>query len=109
MSHLIDYYQLEFIDQKLRDVMRSVENKFGSQIITSLYRIDDSGVHGQLPLRGTDIRCRNIESGEEIANEINDIWIYDPIRPEMKVAIAHGDGSNYHIHLQVHPRTVKKS
>jgi hypothetical protein len=53
----IDLKQLEFIDPKLREIALAVEDEFGEQVITSLYRIDDAGVHGTLPLRGIDLRC----------------------------------------------------
>ena len=44
-------------------------------------------------------------SGLKITDEINKYWIYDPERPEKKVAIYHDAGSGKHIHLQVHPNT----
>ena len=105
----IDVYQLEFIHRTMRDVLKDVEDEFGSQTITSLYRIDDSGVHGQLPLRGVDLRCRERGYGQTVIDWINSKWQYDPARPEKKVAIAHGLGYNYHIHLQVHHSTVRRS
>lgn len=107
--YTIDVYQLEFIHRALRDVLKDIENEFGSQTITSLYRIGDDGVHGQLPLRGTDLRCRDKEHGKMVVDWVNEKWSYDPARPDSKVAIAHGAGSNYHIHLQVHPSTVRRA
>lgn len=77
----------------------------GFDIVTSAYRPGDSGVHGQIPVRGLDIRCRDSQKGSEAEIEINSKWIYDPDRPEMKVCIGHGEGDNYHVHLQVHPKT----
>ncbi len=94
------------MDQKLRGIMKDVENEFGPQVITSIYRIGDSGVHGTLPVRGTDLRCRDEDFGAKFCEKVNSLWQYDPERPEKKVAVAHGEGSNYHIHLQVHPNTI---
>ena len=106
--HLIDIYQLEFIDKKLRMILKDIESNFGPQVITSLYRIDDFGVHGTLPLRAIDLRCRNKQFGNFVSDFINSRWFYDLNRPSKKVAVPHGQGSNYHIHLQVHRLTEKK-
>ncbi|KKL45053.1 hypothetical protein LCGC14_2359470, partial [marine sediment metagenome] len=37
----------------------------------------------------------------------NKYWKYDLKRPKLKVAIAHGKDSNYHIHLQVSDNTTE--
>ncbi len=104
----IDYEQLEFIDQTLRMLVRSVEKETGFEFtITSLYRIDDSGNHGQLPLRAMDLRCRSALVGAIIETWINDNWVYDPNRADKKCCLLHGAGSNLHFHLQVHPNTVR--
>ena len=102
----IDINQLEFIDRTLRDITMFVESFSGMEpTITSLYRIGDYGVHGQLPLRGIDVRVRRMSIGHTIMNAINDKWYYDSKRPEMKCAVLHGVGSNLHLHLQVHANT----
>ena len=102
----IDYQQLEFIHPTLRELVHSVEIETGFEFtITSLYRIGDSGNHGQLPLRAMDLRCRSPLVGLPIEAWINDTWKYDPDRPEMKCCLMHGAGSNLHFHLQVHPNT----
>jgi len=104
----IDIDQLEFIDRTLRDMLLYLEDVAGMEpIITSLYRIGDTGVHGQLPLRGCDIRVRNIAIGRELANYINKKYFYDFRRPEMECAVVHGSGSNLHLHLQVHRNTER--
>ena len=104
----IDINQLEFIDRKLRDVLLFVEKETGIEFsITSLYRIGDTGVHGTLPVRGTDLRMRNLKIGHEIEALVNSNWQYDLTRPDTKCALLHGEGSNLHIHLQVHPNTEK--
>jgi len=105
----IDYKQLDFIDKKLRHVMGWLEDETGLIFtITSLYRMNDSGVHGALPVRGCDLRVRNEKIGELLCDFVNQHWIYDTDRLDKTVAIAHGNGSNYHIHLQVHPNTVEQ-
>lgn len=101
-----DINQLEFIDRKLRDMAIWIEEKTGLEFtITSLYRIDDNGVHGTLPLRGLDFRCRNLETGITIEALINTFWIYDRNRPGKKCCFLHGHDSNLHFHFQVHPNT----
>lgn len=73
---------------------------------TSGYRPGDKGVHGAIPCRGRDLRCRDAFVGQAVCDFINRSWTYDPDRPELKVALYHGEGMNAHIHLQVHPHTV---
>lgn len=105
----IDIEQLEFIDKNLRLMVLDFfeENEFRETVITSLYRINDNGVHGQLPLRGIDIRWRLDWSpeGEQIAQWINERWQYDPDRPEKKCCIYHDVGQGAHLHFQTHPNT----
>jgi len=86
-----------------------------SLLITSIKR--DKGVHGVW--RGIDVDvCDGIiyEGGlltaeaEMIAMHINDLFQYDPQRPEMYCCFygwrdKSGKHDN-HIHFQVHPRTV---
>lgn len=103
----IDIKQLEFINKDLRNILLFIEKETGHEhTITSLYRIDDGGVHGTLPLRGTDLRMRNESVGKIIESIVNNKYSYDPARPEKKCAFLHGSGSNLHLHIQVHPNTV---
>lgn len=101
----IDLGQLEFIHPVLREIALAVEERFGTKVVTSLYRIGDSGVHGQLPLRGLDLRCRTRRHGEMVEKFVNDRWQYDPNRPEMQCCLCHNTGQGLHLHLQVHPNT----
>jgi len=102
----IDYQELDFIDDMLKQVAQDVEQLMeGEAVITSLYRIGDSGVHGTLPLRAMDLRCRDALTGSEIESAINAIWIYDPSRPRINVCKFHDVGYGPHIHIQVHPKT----
>ena len=105
----IDIAQLEFIAPTLRIILVEVEKRTGIEFtITSLYRIDDDGVHGSLPLRGTDLRVRDLMVGKVLEEVINDQWLYDPLRPDKMCAYLHGSGYNLHLHLQVHPNTLRK-
>ena len=102
----IDIKQLEFIDVNLRAILTDIEKITGVEFtITSLYRIDDDGVHGTLPLRGTDLRMRSRPFGEVVELYVNSKWKYDSQRPTMKCAILHGDGANLHLHIQVSDTT----
>lgn len=106
----IDIGQLEFIDQNLRTMAIETEAAFGCVfIVTSLYRIGDDGVHGQLPLRGLDWRCRTLAFGNLVAEHINQRWQYDYSRPGMECCRCHAVGGGaLHLHLQVHPKTIKR-
>lgn len=102
----IDIGQLEFIDKKLRRLALWLEEKTGFEFTdTSIHRIGDDGVHGTLPVRGLDLRCRSQEVGITIEAMINKSWIYDPKRTGKKCCYLHGDGPELHLHLQTHPNT----
>jgi len=108
MLSLIDLDNLEFIDHNLRKIVREVQDFFGVPlIVTSLYRIDDSGVHGSLPLRGIDARCRDARMAEPIKEFVDFSWQYDPHRIEMTCCMAHDPGGGFHLHFQTHPRTQR--
>ena len=87
-------------------------------------KLKGSGVHAAgPPWRAIDLRIFNAmgraqqnigrsldeaqERAEEIAQRVNCNWQYDPERPGLKVAIASPHGTGPHIHLQVHPATVR--
>ena len=103
----IDIIQHVFIDAKLRNLTFWLELETGLEFTeTSTYRIGDPGVHGTLPVRGIDLRCRNRKIGEAIAKLINSYWEYDKKRPEKQCALYHGKAP--HLHLQVHPNTRRR-
>ena len=105
----IDIAQLEFIELRLREIALWLKKATGfSFTITSLYRINDKGVHGKLPLRAIDLRMRNKQIGREIESLINNRWMYDDKRPALKCAVLHGKGMNLHLHLQTHPNTIRR-
>lgn len=107
---IIDLEQLAFVDPKLREIATGFEDETGlTMTVTSIYRIGDDGVHGQLPVRGLDWRCRSFVLGNFIAGFINKRWVYDPARPEKKVCTCHEvDGKGLHLHLQAHPDTERR-
>lgn len=71
-------------------------------------KLGGSGIHvvGP-PWRAVDVAFKSWEEAQEVAALVNAKWIYDPKRPQMKVAYAKKHGTGPHIHLQVHPRTIK--
>lgn len=81
--------------------------RLGFDTITSAYRPDDKGVHGTMPIRGLDFRCRDSIIGEKLEEYINERWIYDHERPDIKVALYHDVGKGKHLHVQVHPNTER--
>lgn len=99
--------QLDFIDETLKALLFDLESYDGEQVITSLYRINDNGVHGTLPLRGMDVRCRDADKGADLEEYLNSRWQYDTQRPDKVVCIFHDVGMGAHLHLQVHPNTEK--
>lgn len=104
----IDVQQISMLHHALREVLKQVERDTGMEFtITSMHRSGDSGVHGTMPLRAVDLRCRSKTVGTELERFINSNWCYDPARPGYQVCRAHGQGNNYHLHIQVHPNTKR--
>jgi hypothetical protein len=104
----IDINNLDFINKTLRTIVTEFEQESGIELtVTSLYRIDDKGVHGQLPLRGIDFRMRDARIGKIIEKQINDKWTYDPLRPYKRCAVFHNVGRGIHLHIQSHQNTVR--
>lgn len=105
----IDIKQLEFIDDNLRTIVQEIEKHFGVEFtITSLYRIANSGVHGTLPLRGIDLRCRDENLGIFVQSYVNRHWDYDASRPNKKCCLFHSVGRGFHLHVQTHPKTERR-
>ena len=105
----VDLQQLDFINSTLRKMVTELEDHYGVQFtVTSLYRMNNEGsVHGQLPLRGVDLRCYDSEIGYLIEQRTNRKWTYDPARPEKKCCMYHNVGQGAHLHLQVHAKTTE--
>ena len=103
----IDIIQLKFIDIKLRKLLVWLEEATGLTFTeTSIYRENDPGVHGTMPVRGTDLRCRDFNIGKAIEKFINTHWQYNPKRLNKRCAKLHDEGPNMHLHIQVHPDTI---
>ena len=103
----IDIAQLKYYHPRLRQILQWLERKTGLTFtVTSQYRIDDDGVHGTLPLRGTDLSCKVPTIGKSVERFINANWIYDPDRLNKRVARYHGPVP--HLHIQVHPKTQRR-
>lgn len=82
-------------------------------VVTSAYRTKkiyakDSGIHMTIPLRADDISSAEFGDPESIRDDINNLWIYDPKRPNLSVCVYHDVGLGQHFHLQVHDNTIRK-
>lgn len=69
---------------------------------------NDSGIHGQIPLRALDFRSRFYVRPGNIESVINRMWVYDPLRPHLQVCVYHNTGRGYHFHVQIHENTVTR-
>ena len=93
----------------LQEIILSTADKFGL-VVTESYRKQKhrNDLHGTDPIRAIDIRSWCYTYPEGVADWINETWIYDPDRPDMKCAILHDAGSGMHFHIQVHPMTRRR-
>lgn len=90
----------------LRDLISWMSTRVPKITITCAYeKRPCPSVHNTVPLRGIDIRSTIYSCPKDICADINKHWIYDPERPEYKVANYHDAGRGIHIHLQVHDNT----
>ncbi len=97
----------------LIDVIVWVAISFGLMITEGWRpRRHASDLHGVPdPVRAIDLRSwfYRPEKATQIEQAINNRWIYDPNRPNMKVAMIHKvKGGALHFHIQVHPNTVRR-
>ena len=93
----------------LEEIVIELEAVAGPGLYTSAYRPGDEGVHGQMPVRGIDRRCRNAAIGNAIKEWINRKWEYDPDRPDMSCCIFHKvDEYGWHLHIQCHQNTRRR-
>ena len=95
-------------DPLLVSILGYIDKKYGKAVITSGYRKGDKGVHDTVPCRGLDIRSHVYynPSAEDIVEDINNKWWYDPKRLDKKVIEIRDIGNSIHMHLQVHPNTI---
>jgi len=93
-------------------------------IVTSIYRspaeeediyektgYKPSGIHSVgPPFRAVDIHVLSWddEGVMKVVQRINREWQYDVKRPRMRVALYVPHGTAPHVHLQVHPRTMRR-
>ncbi len=104
---LIDITNQKTYHPKLRELLLWLEEELGVHFVnTSGFRPGDRGVHGYG--RGFDLRIRNELFGSWLADFINVRWQYNYKNPTKQVAVAHGEGAEYHLHLQVHDNTQPK-
>jgi hypothetical protein len=83
--------------------------------LTSIFRtpaedaaLRASGIH--VDWRAVDVRTRGQrqEVIDDVTNHINNAWVYDPTRPNLKVCFSEPHGSGPHAHYQVHPRSRRR-
>lgn len=91
-------------------IQKYIIEKYGATITESYRpRLHINDLHGTLPVRALDNRiwCYPERVQGWIADDINNRWEYDSLRPEMKCAIVHDNrnGKGKHLHIQVHPGT----
>lgn len=101
------------VDSTLSEVLLYITENWGL-VITETWRPakHSNDLHALDPLRAIDLRawCYNggLNRAKIIANCINELWIYDPNRPNMVVALLHDAGKGIHFHIQVHPLTKRR-
>ena len=86
---LVKSYDELVLHRKLKYILEAVDEEFGPGLITDLHRPGDPSVHGTIPIRGADRRCRNYSAGKLIEKWVNDRWRYDFSRPEKVCCIFH--------------------
>ena len=92
----------------LIEIVLDVYSVASEIVITEGWR-EGKGVHSTDPCRGIDLRSW-IYSATRLKNiqaYINSRWTYDPKRPTMECCIVHDVGKGIHLHLQVHPNSIK--
>ena len=92
----------------LDEIVSDVYECFGLDVITSAYRPGDPGVHGTMPLRAVDMRCRDSSIGQYIVHWLDARYEYDHARPKKLCAVCHDTGKGLHLHLQVHPNSKRR-
>jgi len=110
-ANVLEGLMAKKFDPALIPVIVWVAVTFGL-VITESYRDKRhaNDVHGTDPVRAVDLRtrCYDGDGAYRIMDEINNRWIYDPGRPDKKVAMIHDVGQGLHFHIQVHPNTVRR-
>lgn len=93
----------------LNRLMIWIIQEFHSVCITEAFRHQrhSNDLHGTIPVRAIDLRSWIYISPQEVADRINEVWQYDPTRPNMECCVYHDSGSGPHFHIQVHPKTIQ--
>ena len=88
-------------------------------VVTSIYRTVEENrkakakslVHVTKPHRAMDVRTYDVPPKVvyDVTDELNRLYVYDPARPQLPVAISRPHGSGPHLHLQAHPNTRKRA
>jgi hypothetical protein len=115
----------EWNDNKLKPILKQIVTDAAQHatkkwnwefFLTSIFRTqkeDDalhaSGIH--IEWRAVDVRTKDQtkEAVDGLAAYVNNKWIYDPIRPNLKVCFKELHGTGAHAHFQVHPNTRLKT
>lgn len=113
------------LDDNLREILKDLLIMWPAPqlAVTSIHRTEEENKAAMAksiihvvgpPYRAIDIRVRNLgeffqDQAESLAKRLNMLWQYDPTRPNKPVAYAKTHGTGPHIHLQSHPRTVRRS
>jgi hypothetical protein len=81
-------------------------------VITSIHRTpaEDAALHASgihVEWRAVDVRTSDRKQGEinRVAEYVNEKYVYDAARPNMKVCFTEPHGNGVHAHYQVHPHT----
>lgn len=110
----------ERLSKRLRDIVSEAaayaEEKYGWNFtLTSIYRtpaedaaLNASGIH--VYWRAVDVRIKGRPQSEVngVADYINGRYVYDHLRPAMKVCFKEPHGTGPHGHFQVHQNTKRK-
>lgn len=107
--HYVDIRQISFFHYLLTELLSDLYDYAGPQMMTGLWGTWGSGVHGTIPLRAVDIGSLDHETGVRLQDYLNSRWEYDPKRPGMNVALWHNAGRGWHLHIQSHPNTSRKT
>ena len=102
---------LKSFDRRLVAVICWWIDNFGRITITEGWRKKKhpNDLHGEDPVRAIDARSWEFKNAEQMAKKCNEVWAYDPARPQMEVCVYHDTGQGIHFHIQVHPNTKRRS
>jgi hypothetical protein len=111
----------EWNDNKLKPILKEIVTDAGQHaakkwnwefFLTSIFRtkaedekLNASGIH--VEWRAVDVRTKDQTAAaiNGLAAYVNNKWIYDPLRPNLKVCFKEPHGTGSHAHFQVHPNT----